>query len=218
MKIQCPNCKTVYQLDDKKIPNRKIKFKCRQCQNPVYIHKKNGSAKEPSDPKEMVCPKCGRRQAVSDECVHCGITVTQYSPEAKPNGDIQPKPKLKNKSQPQEKQKAKEEIVNCPKCSYGLQPDDLECSNCGIVLEKYKAFTAKTKQAEIETQQQVENVPAKSEEEIALEQEQTPGGAEKIVKEEKAKPDRVKCSACSKEISKDVKFCPHCGNPAESSD
>jgi uncharacterized OB-fold protein len=61
-------------------------------------------------------------------------------------------------------------------------------------------------------------VPGKSEEEIALEQDQTPAGAEEIVKEEKANPDRVKCSACSKVISKDVNFCPHCGKPAESSD
>jgi hypothetical protein len=35
-------------------------------------------------------------------------------------------------------------------------------------------------------------VPGKSEEEIALEQDQTPAGAEEIVKEEKANPDRVK--------------------------
>jgi predicted Zn finger-like uncharacterized protein len=164
MKIQCPNCKTVYQLDDKKIPNRKIKFKCRKCQNPVYINKKNGSAREPSHPKQMVCPKCGQGQAVSDECVHCGITVATYKREAKPNGDIQPKPKLKNEIQPQEKQKAKEEMINCPKCSYGLQPDDLECSNCGIVLEKYKEFTAKIQQAEKEAQQQVVEGPGKSEE------------------------------------------------------
>jgi uncharacterized paraquat-inducible protein A len=79
--------------------------------------------------------------------------VVKHRREAKPNGDIQPKPKLKNETQPHEKQKAKEEIVNCPKCSYGLQTDDLECSNCGIVLEKYKAFTANIKQAEKETQQ-----------------------------------------------------------------
>ena len=164
MKIECPNCNTVYQLDDKKIPNRKIKFKCRECQNPVYINKKNGSASEPSHPKQMVCHKCGRRQAVSDECVHCGTTVVKHKQEAKPNGDSHPEPKLENDAQPQEKKKAKEELVNCPKCSFGLRPDDLECQNCGIVLEKYKAFTAKIKQAEKEAQQQVVEVPGKSEE------------------------------------------------------
>jgi predicted Zn finger-like uncharacterized protein len=148
MKIQCPNCKTVYQLDDKKIPNKKIKFKCRECQNSVYIHKKNSSDGAAPHPKQMVCPKCGRRQAVSDECVHCGITVATYKREVKPNGDIQPKPKLENETQPKEKQKAMEETVNCPKCSFGLKPYDLECSNCGIVLEKYKAITAKIKPAE----------------------------------------------------------------------
>jgi len=192
MKIQCPNCKTVYQLDDKKIPNRKIKFKCRECQNPVYIHRKDGSAGGPSHAKQMVCPKCGRRQAVSDECVHCGTTVIKHSQEAKPNGDSPPKPKLENETQPQEKPEVKEEIVNCPKCSHGLRPDDLECYNCGIVLEKYKAFTAKLEKAEKEAQQQVAEGPGKNNEETASEQVQTPAGAEEIVKEEKVNPDRVK--------------------------
>jgi predicted Zn finger-like uncharacterized protein len=178
MKIQCPNCKTVYQLDDKKIPNRKIKFKCRKCQTPVYINKKNGSAREPSHPKQMVCPKCGRQQAVSDECVHCGTTMVKHKREEKPSGDFHPKPKLENETQPQEKPEAKEERVDCPKCSYGLRPDDLECPSCGIVLEKYKAFTAKIKQAEKEGQQQGVEVPGKSEEEIALEQDQSPAAAE----------------------------------------
>ena len=178
MKIQCPNCKTVYQLDDKKIPNRKIKFKCRECQTPVYINKKNGSVRKPSHPKQMVCPKCGRRQAVSDECVHCGTSMVKPRQEPKPNGDLHPKPKLENETRPQEKLEIKEDKVNCPKCSYGLRSDDLECPNCGIVLEKYKAFTAKLEQAEKETQQQVAEVPGQSEEEIALDQDQTPAGSE----------------------------------------
>jgi len=178
MKIQCPNCKTVYQLDDKKIPNRKIKFKCRKCQTPVYINKKNDPAREPSQSKQMVCPKCGRRQAVSDECAHCGMTMLKHKREAKLNGASHPKPKLENESQPQKKPGTKEERVDCPKCSFGLRADDLECPNCGIILEKYKAFTAKMKEAEKEAQQQLEEVSGKSEEEIALEQNQSPAGAE----------------------------------------
>jgi hypothetical protein len=126
----------------------------------------------------MVCPKCGQQQAVSNECVHCGTTMAKHRREEKPNGDFHPKPKLENKTQPQEKPEVKEKRVDCPKCSFGLRPDDLECPNCGIVLEKYKVFTAKIKEAGKEAQQQLEEVPGKSEEEIALEQGQPPAGAE----------------------------------------
>ena len=168
MKIQCPKCKTVYQLDDKKIPNKKIKFKCRECQNPVYINKKNGTVGEPSQAKQMICPKCNRRQSVSDECIHCGTTMVNHRQETKSNRDSPPTPKKENETPPQKKQGVQEELVNCPKCSHGLRPDDLECYNCGIVIEKYKAFTAKQKQAENESQHQVPEGLAKSDEERAL--------------------------------------------------
>jgi len=172
MKIECSNCKTVYDLDDKKIPNKKIKFKCRKCQNPVYVNKKTGSAGVSSQPKQMVCPKCHQQQAVSDECVHCGTTVVQPSRDTKPNGDLQPKPKLEIEAQPQGQQAANEEIVNCPKCSIGLRPDALECHNCGIILEKYRALEAKKKQAEVDGQQPAGEDPAQSENEIGLRQDQ----------------------------------------------
>ena len=180
MKIQCSHCKTVYDLDDKKIPNKKIKFKCRKCQNHIYINKKNSSVGESSHPKQMVCPKCDRQQAVSDECVHCGTTMVKHSREAKPDGERHPEPKLESKTQPREKQADIQDIVYCPKCASELRPDDLECLNCGIILEKYKAFKAKKKQAEQEAQQQAEEVSAKSEDEKASELELTPPSPKEI--------------------------------------
>jgi predicted Zn finger-like uncharacterized protein len=151
MKVQCSHCKTVYDLDDKKIPNKKIKFKCRKCQKPVYVNKINGPAGAYSHPKQMVCPNCGQQQAVTDECTHCGTTVVKHKREVKPNGDRHPPPELEAETQPREKQAAKGEIVNCPKCAFEIQSDDLECLNCGIVLEKYRALEAKKKEAEEET-------------------------------------------------------------------
>jgi predicted Zn finger-like uncharacterized protein len=181
MKIQCPHCETVYDLDDKKIPNKKIKFKCRKCQKHVYVYKHNGSAGASSPGKQMVCPKCGHPQAVSDECVHCGTSVIKHRRDAKPNGDPDPMPPSVTEPQSQERQAAKDEAaVYCPKCSFELRSNDLECINCGIVIEKYKDFAAKKKQAEKESQQQATDAPG---------QEQTLANAPKIVEEEDSNSD-----------------------------
>ena len=43
-------------------------------------------------------------------------------------------------------------MPNCPKCHTSYQSDETECSNCGIVFEKYQQFTEnaeKKRQAEI---------------------------------------------------------------------
>jgi predicted Zn finger-like uncharacterized protein len=150
MKVQCSYCNTPYQLDDQKIPNRKIKFKCRKCQNHVYVNRGSHLATKPSFPKEMVCPKCGQRQIASDECVQCGMTVNKNQRVASRLGNTHAETKQKEEIQPHEKMTLKDEIVDCPKCSHGLQRDDLECPKCGIVIEKYKIYLAKKKQVESE--------------------------------------------------------------------
>ena len=154
MKIQCSHCKTVYDLDDKKIPNKKIKFKCRKCQNPVYVNKRIEPAAASSQPKQMECPNCGHKQAVSDECIHCGTSVVKHRRAAKPDSEPEPRPQSVPEPQPQQQPVAKnEDAVLCPKCAFELKSGDLECLNCGIVIEKYIAFEAKKKQAEEESQQ-----------------------------------------------------------------
>jgi predicted Zn finger-like uncharacterized protein len=181
MKIQCPHCKSVYDLDDKKIPNKKIKFKCRKCQKHVYINKDKDSAGASASGKQMVCPKCGREQAVSDECVHCGTTVIKPGRDAKPNGDPAPPPPPGPEPPSRDNVATKDEdVVYCPKCAFELRSSDLECINCGIVIEKYKAFEAKKKQAEEESQQQTADAP---------DQEQTPANTEKVLNEKGASSD-----------------------------
>jgi predicted Zn finger-like uncharacterized protein len=155
MKVQCPYCNTQYQLDDKKIPNKKIKFKCRKCQKPVYVNKGRHAATKASPKREMVCPKCGQRQAVADECIQCGMTVDRNKSIIKPPENSPATPETKKQIQSHQKEAIKEEIVDCPKCSYTLQADELECPKCGIVIEKYEAHLAKKKQVESEASDEV---------------------------------------------------------------
>ena len=181
MKIQCSHCKTVYDLDDKKIPDKKIKFKCRKCQQHIYINKDKDSAGASAPGKQMVCSKCGHQQAVSDECVHCGTTVIKPMQDATPNGDPAPQPPPVTEPPSQDNGAPKDEdVVYCPKCGFELRSSDLDCINCGIVIEKYIAFEAKRKQAEEESQQQAADTP---------DQQQTPANTKELLKEEGASSD-----------------------------
>ena len=39
MKVQCPECKAMYRVDEKKIPEEGIKVRCQKCQNQLFIKK-----------------------------------------------------------------------------------------------------------------------------------------------------------------------------------
>lgn len=211
MKVQCPYCNTQYHLDDKKIPNRKIKFKCRKCQKPVYVNKSSHAATQTSSQKEMICPRCGQRQIAADECIQCGMTVARKKSIINPPENSPATPKTKKQIQSPQKKAIKEKIANCPKCSYGLQAEELECPKCGIVIEKYEAYLAKKKQVESEASNGLDAGEAS----IPL----TPEAEkEEIDKQPSATFDRITCQACSQEISEEVNFCPHCGQPARAED
>ncbi len=46
MKIQCPNCSTAYNIDDKKIPDAGANAKCKKCDTPLFIKSELGKSEE----------------------------------------------------------------------------------------------------------------------------------------------------------------------------
>ncbi|MFH1488573.1 MAG: zinc-ribbon domain-containing protein [Pseudomonadota bacterium] len=86
MKIQCPNCKAVYNVDISKIPEVPAKgafATCRKCKERMPIAPmKEESKTQPEEHREEIipCPKCGHVNVSTDSCVNCG---TDFTPEEK---------------------------------------------------------------------------------------------------------------------------------------
>ena len=71
MRLQCPTCASVYNIDDTKIPAYDVKFKCKRCQSAITVHGKLSGDGESSS--LMVCSKCGNKQVQSIKCDRCGL-------------------------------------------------------------------------------------------------------------------------------------------------
>lgn len=79
MKVQCKNCGSVYNLNEKKIPKRKVKFRCRQCQEFVYLNVANVPPKSQLKDQIKECPKCGFSLSPGAiECPNCNIILEKY--------------------------------------------------------------------------------------------------------------------------------------------
>lgn len=75
MKIKCPKCGVVYNLNTKKeIGNRSAK--CKKCNTSFLIKKNTIDAIEESS--QVKCPKCGNKQKGKDVCEKCGIIFNKY--------------------------------------------------------------------------------------------------------------------------------------------
>ncbi|MGD2272303.1 MAG: zinc-ribbon domain-containing protein [Desulfobacterales bacterium] len=144
MKVQCPYCNTQYQLDDKKIPNKKIKFKCRKCQKPVYVNKGRPASTKHLSQGQMVCPKCGQRQAAADECIQCGIVIEKYEAYLAKKKQVESEASEgmdKNVSSMPHAQTAEEEIdkqenstpgrITCKACTQEISAGVNFCPHCG---------------------------------------------------------------------------------------
>src|SRR3954465_11327060 len=44
MRIQCPHCPAVYELDDSRVPPSGLSIKCPKCKNPFTVHRQKGDA------------------------------------------------------------------------------------------------------------------------------------------------------------------------------
>ena len=86
MKIQCPQCKAVYNIEVSKLPEIPAKgafATCQKCKNRIPIAPINGESepqKEAHREEIIPCPNCGHVNISSDVCVSCG---TAFSTEDK---------------------------------------------------------------------------------------------------------------------------------------
>ena len=88
MKIQCPDCGSVYQIDDSKIPELPPTgaiANCKKCNKRFRFGeqtapvKKQGPNGEKFDDHEtiIVCPNCGHVNLSTETCENCGAAFTE---------------------------------------------------------------------------------------------------------------------------------------------
>jgi predicted Zn finger-like uncharacterized protein len=87
MKIKCPNCKKVYNIDDKMIPDAGANAKC-ECETKFFIKKDSEKAEETSERKELdktvginstlYCSHCGKQIPYESKyCLDCGALINK---------------------------------------------------------------------------------------------------------------------------------------------
>ena len=87
-------------------------------------------------------------------------------------------------------------MATCPKCGTAREAGAVDCPQCGVIYAKVVAAEAKRQPGEQDRQDKTTQAP---------EQTQTLGAA--------ATPNLTTCPSCQREISKNAKTCPHCGDP-----
>jgi predicted Zn finger-like uncharacterized protein len=64
MKIRCPKCNTLYNIDESKIPEKGAYVRCKKCQNKFHIEKDEQKEEfvERDETAWEPCPRCGSRR------------------------------------------------------------------------------------------------------------------------------------------------------------
>ena len=79
MKATCQNCGIIYDINVGKITKAKVKFKCRQCQDFVYLNVADVPPESQSKDEIKDCPKCGFSLSPGAiECPNCNIILAKY--------------------------------------------------------------------------------------------------------------------------------------------
>jgi predicted Zn finger-like uncharacterized protein len=73
LKIQCPRCKVVYEIDDSKVSLTASYAGCPKCQFRLPL-----KSKKPERPYRIRCPKCDWEQKRTPSCRNCGIVFREY--------------------------------------------------------------------------------------------------------------------------------------------
>jgi len=123
MKVQCPECKVGYNLDEKKLPAKGAYVRCRKCQHRFFI-KKEKLAETTTETIE--CPRCKLPQEGIEECQHCGFVFQE---------------KLKTKKTFPSKNLHKNNLTNCRFCKEPISRGAEICPYCKkIQINKRNMF------------------------------------------------------------------------------
>jgi predicted Zn finger-like uncharacterized protein len=99
MKIQCPSCSDILNVDDNKIPDTGVYVNCKKCETEFLIKKSSDK-----------CPICSHNRTENDvDCPNCGVIFKKYK-EIRNIEKIQEEPKI-------EKMLKSEEILEEEKAS-----------------------------------------------------------------------------------------------------
>jgi predicted Zn finger-like uncharacterized protein len=77
MKVQCPNCKAVYNIDDSKIPEKGTHATCAKCKTRFEVKKKSLAPGGEASQTIITCPNCGHVNISSDKCSQCGSVFSE---------------------------------------------------------------------------------------------------------------------------------------------
>jgi predicted Zn finger-like uncharacterized protein len=98
MNIQCPNCKTEYKIDDARVPDKGVYFRCKKCQTKFFVKKETKPSIKKQESKWIECPECGFAQASSQTCQHCGARISTSPGSVKEK--IQAEKEIPDKKEP----------------------------------------------------------------------------------------------------------------------
>ena len=141
MKVRCQNCGNLYDINETKVTKAKVKFKCRQCQEYVYVYKENIKSKNDLKESKKACSKCGYLFEPNDKaCPHCNLQLKKNKSdiEQKQSEDIDNthdshlKKVDKNDKKPAEEKKKLDEILMfCRSCWQRIPTASDNCPHCG---------------------------------------------------------------------------------------
>jgi predicted Zn finger-like uncharacterized protein len=72
MKVQCPNCRAIYNIDESKIPEKGAHGTCSRCGKRFDIKKRPKEKDGKSSQVIILCPDCGHVNVSSEKCAKCG--------------------------------------------------------------------------------------------------------------------------------------------------
>ncbi|MDD2388428.1 MAG: zinc-ribbon domain-containing protein [Desulfobacterales bacterium] len=135
MNAQCPNCQTIYHIDDSKLSDKGTNSQCPKCQKQFSVKKEPGKQQCTPEAGEIVCPKCEHIQLRGVECEKCGLIFAKYKTRLTKELTETGSKKLKRKQNKAERssgeQNAEETAIVCSSCGKGISPNELFCPRCG---------------------------------------------------------------------------------------